>query len=283
MTVRQRMISEVRPSQATQDGAGVAIQRVALMGHPGTDPILLIDELKSPFREDFEAGFPSHPHRGMQTLTYMKRGGLIHEDSLGNRGEIRDGGAQWMSAGCGVIHSEMPTQDTQGLHGFQLWFNLPAAEKMRPPRYRDIPADQLTALRTTAFSATAVAGDWQLNGQPLTGPLVELTPQGTLLDLDISADALVDIAVATDDSLLAYVYDGSVVGTEETIPAGHLLVATDGDCWQLQAGKAGARLLVLSGRPIRETVVGYGPFVMNTRVEIEQALQDYRDGNFAQQ
>jgi len=279
--MRQRVISEIRPSQATQDGAGVAIQRVSLMGHPTTDPVLLIDELKSPYRKDFEAGFPPHPHRGMQTLTYMKAGGIIHEDSLGNRGEIRGGGAQWMSAGRGVIHSEMPTQDTQGLHGFQLWFNLPAAEKMKPPRYRDIPAGQLATLEDSAFMATAVAGDWRLNQQTVTGPLAELTPQGALLDLQIKPDASIDITVSADDSLLAYLYDGSLVQAGKLIAAGQLLVATDGDCWQLQAGPMGAQLLVLSGRPIREPVVGYGPFVMNTRAEIERALQDYREGTFA--
>ena len=125
-----RRIIEAIAAHPSRDGAGVAIQRVAAMQHAGIDPLLMVDELRSEHREDFAAGFPPHPHRGMQTLTYMKHGGIVHEDSLGNRGEIRSGGAQWMSAGRGVIHSEMPTQDTYGLHGFQLWVNLPAKLKM---------------------------------------------------------------------------------------------------------------------------------------------------------
>src|SRR6056297_4145776 len=138
-----RQVIEVQQARASQDGAGVAIQRIAGMRHSGMDPVLMIDELRSEHREDFAAGFPPHPHRGMQTLTYMKHGGIIHEDSQGNRGEIRSGGAQYMSAGRGIIHSEMPTQDSKGLHGFQLWFNLPAAQKMDSPRYRDLPVTEL--------------------------------------------------------------------------------------------------------------------------------------------
>ena len=132
-----RTIQEIRAAHPSRDGDGVAIRRVAGMGHAAMDPILMIDELRSEQREDFGGGFPPHPHRGMQTLTYLKHGGIIHEDNQGNRGEIRGGGAQWMSAGSGIIHSEMPTSDSAGLHGFQLWVNLPRADKMSAPRYRD--------------------------------------------------------------------------------------------------------------------------------------------------
>ena len=152
-----RVIQEIMPAHASRDGDGVAIQRVAGMQRAAMDPILMIDELRSEHREDFAGGFPPHPHRGMQTLTYMKRGGIIHEDNQGNRGEIRGGGAQWMSAGRGIIHSEMPTQDTTGLHGFQLWVNLPAAEKMSPPRYRDVPAPDLPALLLPVTSRSLVS------------------------------------------------------------------------------------------------------------------------------
>ncbi len=154
----QRDIIEVRRAHASRDGDGVAIQRVHGMQHAGMDPILMIDELRSEHREDFAGGFPPHPHRGMQTLTYMKHGGIIHEDNQGNRGEIRGGGAQWMSAGRGVIHSEMPTQDSDGLHGFQLWINLPSSQKMSTPAYRDIPARDLAQLGGDGFSATAMRG-----------------------------------------------------------------------------------------------------------------------------
>ena len=159
----ERSIREIRRAHPSRDGDGVAIQRVAGMGDPAMDPILMIDELRAERREDLGGGFPPHPHRGMQTLTYMKHGGIVHEDSRGNRGEIRGGGAQWMSAGRGIIHSEMPTGDSAGLHGFQLWFNLPAAEKMGEPDYRDIPAAELARIDGTGFRLTAIAGDWSIS------------------------------------------------------------------------------------------------------------------------
>jgi quercetin 2,3-dioxygenase len=192
----QRMIQEVRRAQPSRDGDGVAIQRIAGMQHAAMDPILMLDELRAERREDLGGGFPPHPHRGMQTLTYMKHGGIIHEDSRGNRGEIRGGGVQWMSAGRGIIHSEMPTQDTEGLHGFQLWINLPAAEKMSEPRYRDIPASELAALEGEGFVALAIGGEWRLNDSAVAGPLREIAPRAGVLDLQLQADAEISRRVA---------------------------------------------------------------------------------------
>ena len=163
ITVRE--VVELRQARPAMDGDGVKIARVSGMRHAGMDPILLLDELRSEQREDFAGGFPPHPHRGMQTLTYMRKGGIVHEDSEGNRGEIRGGGAQWMSAGSGIIHSEMPTPDSDGFHGFQLWVNLPAARKMEAPRYRDIPAEELAEATGPGFQLAAIAGDWRLSGQ----------------------------------------------------------------------------------------------------------------------
>lgn len=276
----QRHITTVRPSQPSTDGDGVAIQRIALMGDIQTDPVLLIDELRSPYRKDFAGGFPPHPHRGMQTLTYLKDGGIIHEDSMGNRGEISGGGAQWMSAGSGVIHSEMPTLDTQGLHGFQLWFNLPAAEKMLAPRYRDIPSEGLSRLEGVGFAGIAVSGTWNINDVSVTGPLDELVPQASLLDISIEADSEINLATTEGHTAIGFLYDGSVAIEGEVIPRGHLLVTSDGDQWRIKAGDAGAHLLIMTGKPIGEPVVGYGPFVMNTREEIEQAIRDYQSGQF---
>ncbi len=278
--MNNRTIQEVRPAHASRDGDGVAIQRITGMQHAAMDPILMIDELRSEYREDFAGGFPPHPHRGMQTLTYMKRGGIIHEDNQGNRGEIRGGGAQWMSAGSGVIHSEMPTQDTEGLHGFQIWINLPATQKMSTPRYRDIPAAELAQRQSEAFNATAIAGDWVVSDTPISGPLHELAEQASILDLQLDAGNSATIEAHESESLIAYVYDGSVLKDGVEITAKHLLISSRGDRWTVQAGPEGAALLVLRGEPLREPVAHYGPFVMNTPEEIEQALQDYQQGRF---
>lgn len=276
----RRSIIEARPAHPSRDGAGVAIDRVAGMQHAGMDPLLMVDELRSEHREDFAAGFPPHPHRGMQTLTYMKHGGIVHEDSLGNRGEIRGGGAQWMSAGRGVIHSEMPTQDSQGLHGFQLWVNLPAADKMASPRYRDVPRGALGELAGAGFEATLIAGDWVVDGHAGSGPLVELAERAALADLSVEADTAVVVATAESENVVAYIYDGSLVEQGREIPERHLVVTGPGEEWPLVAGGEGARLLLLRGEPIREPVAHYGPFVMNTMDEIEQALADYQAGRF---
>lgn len=276
----QRTVIEIRPAQPSRDGDGVAIQRVAGMQHAAMDPFLMLDELYAEHREDFGGGFPAHPHRGMQTVTYMKQGGIIHEDNQGNRGEIRGGGVQWMSAGRGIVHSEMPTQDSTGLHGFQLWVNLPAAEKMSTPRYRDIPASELARLSGAGFTATAIAGDWELSGTAGQGPLVELAPRAALLDLQLLPGARVEVATASAESVLAYVYSGELDVRDTRVGARKLLVSSAGDSWTLAAGEEGAALLLLRGKPLAEPVVQYGPFVMNTQAEIEQAISDYQRGDF---
>jgi redox-sensitive bicupin YhaK (pirin superfamily) len=277
-----RQFSRIKAAQASRDGAGVAIQRVAGFDDSAMDPVLMIDELRSEHREDFAAGFPSHPHRGMQTLTYMKHGGIIHEDSQGNRGEIRSGGAQYMSAGRGIIHSEMPTQDSAGLHGFQLWFNLPGRDKMSAPRYRDLPLAELAGHRMTGVEVTAVSGSWGFgDGSSVEGPLVELEPQAALADLRLAAGADVRVNSEAGESVMAYVYDGALVDGRQAVAARHLVLFGDGEALDLKAGASGASLLLLRGRPIGEPVVHYGPFVMNTAAEIETAIRDYQAGRFA--
>lgn len=275
-----RIIQEVRRAHPSRDGDGVAIQRIAGMQHAAMDPILMLDELRAERREDLGGGFPPHPHRGMQTLTYMKHGGIIHEDSRGNRGEIRGGGVQWMSAGRGIIHSEMPTQDTRGLHGFQVWINLPAVEKMTEPRYRDIPSGELASLDGDGFRALAIAGEWRLGGGTVAGPLHELAPRASVLDLHLQAEAEVSLELPATESLLAYIYEGALEHVDRLLGERHLLVTSRGKSWTVRAGAAGASLLLLRGEPLREPVAQYGPFVMNTAAEIEQAIRDYQDGLF---
>lgn len=285
-----RTITEIIPARPSRDGDGVAIQRITGMRHAGLDPFLMLDELSAERREEFAGGFPSHPHRGMQTLTYMKHGGLVHEDSRGNRGEIRGGGVQWMSAGRGIVHSEMPTQDSQGLHGFQLWINLPARDKMSEPDYRDVPAAELTGLAGPGFEADVIAGEWRVQGLAATGPLGRLAADGAVLDLRPGAGQAITVDAVPGQTLLAYLYRGSLVvdngsvagsGHPATIAAGHLLVSRrDAGQWTLRAGDQGAGLLLLRGTPLKEPVAHYGPFVMNTVTEIEQAIQDYQRGDF---
>lgn len=276
----KRSIREIINAHPSRDGDGVSIQRIAGMQHAGMDPILMVDELRSEHREDFAGGFPPHPHRGMQTLTYMKQGGIVHQDSLGNRGEIRGGGAQWMSAGRGVIHSEMPTQDTSGLHGFQLWINLPRQQKMSAPRYRDIPQHELARASGTGFEITAIAGQWQGRGLDIRGPLEELTAQAAIADLALEPGAGLSLTVSASETLLGYVYGGSIPHGAMVIGSQQLFVTSDGEEFQLRAGDHGAKLLLLRGEPLREPVAHYGPFVMNTAQEIEQTLRDYQSGQF---
>ena len=212
-----RTITSFNAAQPTIDGAGVAIKRVALMGVGSVDPVLMIDELKSPYREDFQAGFPPHPHRGMQTLTYMLAGGISHEDSMGNRGEIREGGVQWMSAGSGIIHSEMLTQDTMGLHGFQLWFNLPASLKMSPPRYRDIVGSELPSVSASDVSLIAIAGEWSVGEESLQGPLHELSPIAQMADLKLAPDAEYVCEVPAKANTMAFAFEGSLHANERDL------------------------------------------------------------------
>ena len=284
--MKQRKVTEIRTAHPSRDGDGVAIRRIAGMGHGGMDPVLMIDELRSERRADFGGGFPPHPHRGMQTLTYMKQGGIIHEDSQGNRGEIRGGGAQWMSAGRGIIHSEMPTRDTDGFHGFQLWVNLPAADKLGAPRYRDVPREELAVARGNGFEATAIAGRWRLTAGgdsaiALHGPLAELEERAGVLDLLLQPGVVLELDTDSTESALGFVYDGAVMHQGAPVGSGHLLVTAGGERWRLEAGPDGASLLLLRGEPLREPVAHYGPFVMNTAEEIEQAIRDYQSGQFA--
>lgn len=277
----QRTIQEIRTAHPSRDGDGVAIQRIAGMQHAAMDPILMIDELRSEHREDFAGGFPPHPHRGMQTLTYLKQGGIVHEDNRGNRGEIRGGGAQWMSAGRGIIHSEMPTLDSDGLHGFQLWINLPRAQKMSEPCYRDIPRKDLVRASADGFELIAIAGEWLAGPVSARGPLRELEPLAGIADLILAPGQEVTLATPPAESVLGYVYDGTCLHEGREVGPRQLLVTGQGHEWTLRAGAGGAELLLLRGTPLKEPVAQYGPFVMNTPEEIEQAIKDYQSGQFA--
>ena len=281
--MRARTIQRVIDSQATSDGAGVKLRRsIGSSGFARLDPFLMLDEFFSDNPDDYIAGFPAHPHRGFETVTYMLDGRMEHQDHMGNVGDLGPGWVQWMTAGRGVIHSEMPQQTEGRLRGFQLWINLPAAEKMRPADYRDIPAEDVPELAFAGGQARVIAGRLQVADRTQAGA-VNPSP-GTMatdplfVDLRLAAGQTVEIPIPSGYNSLAYVYEGEIQVAGQPVPKRAAAVFGDGDGVQLTAGPEGGSLLLLAGRPLGEPIAQYGPFVMNTREEIEQAMADYRSG-----
>jgi len=276
-------------SQASADGAGVRIQRVAGFDSPDFSPFLMLDEIRSENADDYIAGFPPHPHRGIETLTYMLNGEFEHRDHLGNHGAVSTGGAQWMRAGRGIIHSEMPTQPEDaaggGMHGFQLWINMAAANKMDRATWRDIQAAEIpeVVLDREGSLIRLIAGKWTLGGEEKCAPLTEAAAEASVADLRLARGAEVNLPLPAEHCALVFVYRGALVTERGTIQRGNMLLYGAGESLQLRAAHdekegEGAGLLCLHGRPLREPVAHYGPFVMNSREEIEQALRDYNNG-----
>ncbi len=286
-----RTLVHVIQSMPTSDGAGVKLRR-SLGSQRGlhVDPFLMLDEFYSDNPDDYIAGFPSHPHRGFETVTYMLDGHMRHEDHLGNRGDLGPGSVQWMTAARGIIHSEMPQQSEGRLRGFQLWLNLPSQEKMKPASYRDIPAGEIPLVKLAqGGEVRMIAGTLELNGDSYRGPIngggTKVSTDPLYLDVRLPAGAKFSAPIAGGHSAFLYAYEGSAQigspGSAKPLPHRAAGVLSDGEGVQVQAGADGARFLLLAAKPIREPVVQYGPFVMNTREEIEQALADYRDGRLA--
>ncbi|MDZ4350635.1 MAG: pirin family protein [Xanthomonadaceae bacterium] len=276
-----RKVSRIIRGEATSDGAGVRLTRV-IGGRalPDLDPFLLLDEFGTDRPEDYIAGFPDHPHRGFETVTFMIDGRMRHRDNHGNEGLLVPGAVQWMTAGRGIVHSEMPEQEHGRMRGFQLWVNLPAREKMSAPRYQEFGPERIAVVEPAPGArAKVIAGE--LGGirgaidQPATDPLY--------LDLELDEAAQVGLPVPHGHTAFVYVYEGAVelggaVG-ETVLEAGQLATLTDGDGLALRAARA-SRLIVVAGRPLNEPVARYGPFVMNTRAELQQAFSDYQAGRF---
>jgi redox-sensitive bicupin YhaK (pirin superfamily) len=286
-----RTLVHVIESMPTSDGAGVKLRR-SLGSQRGlhVDPFLMLDEFYSDNPDDYIAGFPSHPHRGFETVTYMLDGHMRHEDHLGNRGDLGPGAVQWMTAARGIIHSEMPQQSEGRMRGFQLWLNLPSKEKMKPAGYRDIPADEIPLVKLPrGGEVKVIAGTLELDGEAIRGPVngsgAKLSTDPLYLDVRLLAGAEFSAPVAAGHNAFVYTYEGSAqigtAGAAKPLPHRAAGILSDGDSVRVQAGAAGVRFLLLAARPLREPVVQYGPFVMNTREEIEQALADYRDGRLA--
>ena len=273
-----RKLVQVITAQPTRDGDGVKIHRLAGSGlHQVLNPFLMIDEINSDDAADYIGGFPEHPHRGFETITYMKAGRMRHSDHMGNEGIIDAGDVQWMTAGAGVLHSEMPEQENGLLHGFQIWLNLPAAEKMKPAAYQEIlSADIAEQALPDGGMVLIIAGKVHINQQPQQGPLPDISTQPVFLDVQLGPNETVELSFKSDNTAMVYAYKG---GTD-VIAQRQLGIYTSGNTLHLRAGSMGAELLVLSGQPINEPLVQYGPFVMNTSEEIERALTDFQNPQF---
>jgi redox-sensitive bicupin YhaK (pirin superfamily) len=264
------------------DGAGVKLVRVIGTPQlPDLDPFLMLDEFGTDRPEDYLAGFPSHPHRGFETVTYMLEGRMRHRDNKGNQGVLVPGSVQWMTAGRGIVHSEMPEQDQGRMRGFQLWVNLPASEKMTAPRYQEYGPERFPeAAPAPGVRVKVIAG--QVAG--VAGAIVQPATDPLYLDLALEAGARFEQAVPADHSAFAYVYEGAArFGEGEAASEGakgELLVFGPGESIAVAGLEAGTRLILVAGRPLREPVARYGPFVMNTQAELRQAFEDFQAGRF---
>jgi len=267
----------------TSDGAGVALKRV--LGSPELemlDPFLLLDEFRSDEPGDYIAGFPDHPHRGFETVTYLLAGRMRHQDNQGHAGVIEAGGIQWMTAGRGIVHSEMPEQEDGLLWGFQLWVNLPAEQKWVAPGYQEHPASAIPVERRDGGVAIRViTGKTQ---QGTTGPVSGIATQPLYLDVALPAGETLEEALPLSHSAFVYVFDGAVVvanGKDDAkINAGSLGVLGSGERVRIVGGEVGSRFLLVAGKQLNESVARAGPFVMNTREEVMDAFQDFREGRF---
>lgn len=275
-----RQVNQVIQVHPTSDGDGVKIQRVAGFNNAQFSPFLMVDELKSDQRSDYVGGFPPHPHRGIETLTYMLKGHFQHKDHMGNVGELRSGGAQWMAAGRGVIHSEMPIMEEGDLHGFQIWINQPARDKMKPAQYVDFQPETITEHSDEQLGLIRVlAGTINANEMQLKGPLNKTGVELSVSDWRAESDQKVSVSVPEQFNMMILNYQGKVQVGDYTLNQGELAMLSKGERVDLKALEQSG-VLIFAGEPIDEPVVHYGPFVMNTMDEINQTIQDYNSGVF---
>jgi hypothetical protein len=274
-----RKVVKVVQGMPASDGAGVKLNRV--MGQPGLpdlDPFLLLDEFRSEKGSDYVAGFPDHPHRGFETVTYMLAGRMRHGDHMGNVGLLRPGSVQWMTAGRGIVHSEMPEQEDGLLWGFQLWVNLPAKDKMTAPRYQDIDPEKIPNVAAkNGIGIRVIAG----KVGAVEGPVKGVATEPLYLDIMLPGTTEYTVRVPAGHTAFVYVFEGEARIGETALPRGTLGVLSPGDeLVDLVATDEGARLILVAGKPLREPVAKYGPFVMNTPLEIKDAIADYQAGRF---
>jgi redox-sensitive bicupin YhaK (pirin superfamily) len=280
--IQPRTVEHIVTGQATSDGAGVKLTRVlAQQLQRRLDPFLMLDAFGSDKADDYKGGFPDHPHRGFETVSYMIAGRMRHRDSAGHEGLLESGGVQWMTAGSGVIHSEMPEQQDGAMEGFQLWLNLPAADKMRTPWYRDFTAAELPRLTTAeGVAVTVIAGE----SHGVTGAVTRDGTAALYLDLHMPQGAHFAQPLPASHNAFVYVYRGTVTIDGQTVPAQRMAILnndTTSDGVRIDAGED-AKLLLIAGRPLKEPIAQHGPFVMNTREEIFQAVRDFQRGRFGE-
>ena len=273
--MKLRPVKQIIKAMAVTEGAGVTVHRT--IGTPALknlDPFLMLDLFHSDDPDDYIAGFPDHPHRGFNTFTYMLDGHMQHQDSMGNKGDLGPGGAQWMKAASGVIHSEMPQQSSGMMRGFQLWINLPAEQKMSTPAYQDFSSESFPVVENEGSRVKILSGEY--NGQH--GPVDD--PYTRMQFLDVTLDENNTFTHRLDNSLqgFIYVFEGDATLSGTALPQHSFAVLGEGDTLEIKAGTNGARFIMVVGNPIGEPIVQYGPFVMNTREEIDLAFTDFRDG-----
>ena len=273
-----RKVVKIVRGMPASDGAGVRLNRI--MGQPALpdlDPFLLLDEFRSDRGSDYVAGFPDHPHRGFETVTYMLAGRMRHGDHMGNVGLLRPGSVQWMTAGRGIVHSEMPEQENGLLWGFQLWVNLPAKDKMSAPRYQDIDPEKIPMVTVKdGVGIRVIAG----KVGEVEGPVRGVVTEPLYLDIMLPASTEFGVRVPAEHNAFVYVFEGEARVGDKPVARGELAVLSQGDLVDLVAGDEGARLILVAGRPLHEPVAKYGPFVMNTQQEIREAVADYQAGRF---
>jgi quercetin 2,3-dioxygenase len=275
-----RTISQLVPALEVTEGAGVRVFRsIGTPARRNLDPFLMLDQFSTDNPDDYIAGFPDHPHRGFNTFTYMLDGHMQHSDSMGNRGDLEPGGAQWMKAGSGVIHSEMPGQISGRMRGFQLWINLPAAHKMTAPAYRDIRAAEIPEIADERVRVRVLAGSFGGYSGPVSDPNTGME----YLDVTLAPEQSFEHAIDAARTAFVFVFEGAVTVDGAPVPAQHLAVLGEGDRLAVRSADAAARFLLVSGTPIGEPIVQSGPFVMNSYSETEQVLSDYRDGRLVRQ
>jgi quercetin 2,3-dioxygenase len=276
-----RRVERLVAGQATSDGAGVKLTRVLTQPlQRRLDPFLMLDAFGTDNPDDYIGGFPDHPHRGFETVTYMIAGRMRHRDSAGHEGLLSNGGVQWMTAGRGVIHSELPEQEEGRMEGFQLWLNLPAKDKMRAPWYRDIASAEIPEFTHEGVTARVIAGA----SHGVQGAMQRETTEPLYLDLHFEPGARFEQPLAASHNAFVYVYRGALSIGETAVPVQRMAIlandaASDGIA--LAAGQEGARALLIAGQPLNEPIAQYGPFVMNSNEQIYQAVQDFREGRLA--